>query len=102
MPRRFLTRDTIDDLIAEGRTSYELGPDDVVTHHARDHARSKEFRLVPPGESPGTSPAAPTKVAAAVPKESGVTRQQVRDAVVAALGRVPAGLDEIIDKAMRD
>lgn len=110
MARRFLTRDTIDDLIAEGRTSLDLGPDDVVTHHARDHARSKGFRLVPAGEAaqptsatpPMPSTAAPTKAAAAAATGSDVTREQVRAAVVAALGRVPDGLDDIIDKAMRD
>lgn len=101
MAKSFLTRSTIEDMIAEGRTEYRLGPDDVVTHHARDHARSKGFQLVPADDAgaPSNGPSATQQTTPAT--SSPVSRQQLRAAVIAALGRVPDGLDEVIDRAMK-
>jgi hypothetical protein len=101
--RRILTVTTIDDLLARGETQLELGPADIVTDLAREHARDRGLRLVPAGAgSPSATalvpPAAPA--APAAPADPAPEREAVRRAVIAELGREPEGLDAAIARVL--
>lgn len=97
MARKFLTRETIDQLLGEGVKVHQLGAGDVVTDAARDHARARGLQLVPAGdEAPSAQPAA----TAGSGGDEGIARAKLRSAVISALGEVPDGLDAAIDKAL--
>lgn len=101
MPRRILTKETIDELLASGTTEVRLGKGDIVTDLAKEYALERGLRLVPGnGDAPAaTQPGgAPTPEPEAEPIPTGAA---VRKAVVAALGYEPEGLDSAISKALK-
>jgi hypothetical protein len=95
--RRILTVTTIDDLLARGETQLELGPADIVTDLAREHARDRGLRLLPAGAG---SPSATAPVPPAAPADPAPEREAVRRAVIAELGREPEGLDAAIARVL--
>ncbi|MDO5676750.1 MAG: hypothetical protein Q4G35_04480 [Propionibacteriaceae bacterium] len=102
MPRRILTKDTIDELLAAGTTELRLDKGDIVTALAKEYALERGLRLVPAGaDAPAAAPAAPAAPAAAPTGDAAVTGAAVRKAVVAALGYEPDGLDAAISKALK-
>lgn len=96
MARRILTAETIDDLLAQGQTEVPLGPTDIVTALAREHARDRGVRLVPVDEVP---PATRTPEAPA--SDPADDAALVRRAVIGVLGREPGGLDAVIARVIR-
>ncbi|MGA4668794.1 hypothetical protein ACPCG0_03190 [Propionibacteriaceae bacterium Y1923] len=98
MARQIITADAIHQAAAGGSTEIQLEADAIVTDAARELAESKSVRLVRPGGDADTgrgSGAAPAS------SEGPGDRQQVRQAVIAALGgEVPAGLDAAISRAI--
>lgn len=101
MPRRILTKDSINELIAQGATEVRLEKGDIVTALAKEHALEHGLRLVPAN---GDAPAAAQPGAAPAPepeKEPIPTAAAVRKAVVGALGYEPHGLDAAISKVLK-
>ena len=101
MPRRILTKDTIDELLATGVTEVRLEQGDIVTALAKEYALERGLRLVPGGTAApvATQPgAAPEPAPSVAPIPMGAA---VRKAVVAALGYEPEGLDAAIAKALK-
>ena len=101
MPRRILTKDTIDELLAAGTTELRLDKGDIVTALAKEYALERGLRLDPAGSD---APAATQPGAAPTPapeQEPIPTGAAVRKAVVAALGYEPDGLDAAISKALK-
>lgn len=91
MTRRVLTKVDIEQLLAAGTTEVVLAPGDIVTAVAREHAQQRGLRLVPaaPAASGTTASGATADVVA-----------EIRRAVIAAVGREPAGLDAAIARAL--
>lgn len=105
MPRRILTKDSIDELLAAGTTEVRLGKGDIVTDLAKEYALERGLRLVPGGaaDAPNAAPEATQPGGAPTPEpeaEPIPTGAAVRKAVVAALGYEPEGLDAAISKAL--
>lgn len=101
MPRRILTKDSIDELISQGATEVRLDKGDIVTALAKEYALEHGLRLVPAGSD---APAAAQPGAAPTPareKEPIPTAVAVRKAVIGALGYEPDGLDSAISKALK-
>lgn len=101
-PRRFITRHDIEDAAAAGRPVVVRGRD-VLT----DEAAQRAMDLGVPVEREGAQPARGAATAAghapatspSIPEDQ--LRSAVRAAVVAELGREPAGLDAAIDRVLR-
>lgn len=87
MSREVITRASVEDLLAAGRSEVVLGPGAIVTALAREYAQERGLRLL-------SSPAAD---AADSPPPN---REEIRRAVVAALGSEPAGLLAAIDRVL--
>ncbi len=120
MSRRILTTATVDELLASGQTALQLEANDIVTALAREYAQQRGLRLIPAGsgggggeghagggtsaDQPGTAAAAETAQGAAPAPDPGAAPVPdaviVRQAVIAALGSEPAGLDAIIARVM--
>lgn len=92
--RTFITKVDIDALLAEGRSEVLWPPEVTITDAAAEYARSRglAIRRVESGDE---APAAPPKVTSG-------ERAAVRAAVVASLGKVPAGLDDAIDRVIKE
>ncbi|WP_300083330.1 hypothetical protein [Propioniciclava sp.] len=98
MARRVLTAETIDDLLAQGQTEVPLGPTDIVTALAREHARDRGVRLVPADEvTPAASSPGPETPGSDATDDAAL----VRRAVIGVLGREPDGLDAVIARVIR-
>ncbi|MEZ5086231.1 MAG: hypothetical protein R2722_08270 [Tessaracoccus sp.] len=98
MANRVLSVATIDELIARGDTQVQLREGDIVTPLARDYAAEKGVTIVS-GHSDEQSAVSP--VARTVPEpETSVDPAAVRQAVVAAFGFEPEGLDAAIAQAL--
>ena len=89
MPRRFITKVDIDELLAAGQRTLEVASDTTLTDHAAEYARTRGVTI--------TRSEAPAKRAQASPHED---HAAVRSAVIAALGTVPAGLDDAIGRVL--
>lgn len=89
--RQFLTRADVEDAAAAGRT-LQVGVRDVVTDEAVTRARDLGVTLTR-SQSTGDG-----RAAASAPADTTALRRAVRAAVVAELGREPAGLDAALDK----
>lgn len=99
--RRFVTRHDVEDAAAQGR-SIDLGERDVLTAEAAQRARDLGVRV----GSPGTAPRSGSGSGSGSRSGSGSgsdpdLRRAVRAAVIAELGREPAGLDDVIDRVLR-
>ncbi|HPF79944.1 hypothetical protein [Nostocoides australiense] len=114
MPRRVLTKSSIDDFLAAGTTEVLLEPADIVTALAKEYAQQRGVRLVPAANAAGGMPRAQQPAAAPGPAEPPVTpaepaspadarvdAEQVRKAVIAAIGDEPDGLGAIISRVLR-
>jgi hypothetical protein len=105
-PRRFITRHDVEDAAAAGRPVVVRGRD-VLTDEAAQRAMDlgvsveREGAGRAPGGSAGSRAATAAPAAPAAPASSEQLRRAVRAAVVAELGREPAGLDEAIDRVLR-
>lgn len=117
MPRRILTKETIDQLLAEGESEFIVAPNDIVTDLAREYAQERGLRLGSSSESASrtqsaTRSEAVVDPAACVPVPS-PDHQQIQGAttdmaaihklVVSALGYEPDGidLDAFVKKAVK-
>jgi hypothetical protein len=87
--RRFVTRHDVEDAAAQGR-AIDLGERDVLTAEAAQRARDLGVRVGSPGTGPRPGSGSDPDL-----------RRAVRAAVVAELGREPAGLDEVVDRVLR-
>jgi hypothetical protein len=98
--RRFITRTDVEDAARAGQP-ISLGPRDVITDEAAQRARDLEVAVHrgDDGAQRAVSPAAPASSSSNGSKQDAL-RQAVRAAVVAELGRQPAGLDAAIDKVL--
>ncbi len=102
--RRFVTRHDVEDAAAAGR-SVVLGGRDLLTDEAAQRAMDLGVQVERPGGPGGrTSPSRPAAGAPAAGASAGASddqlRRAVRAAVVAELGREPAGLDAVIDRVL--
>lgn len=88
MPRRFITKVDIDELLATGQRTLQVGSDTTVTDHAAEYARSRGVTI--------------ERSATPAPDRGGDRgeRTAVRSGVIAALGTVPPGLDDAIDRVL--
>ena len=97
--RRFVTRHDVEDAAAAGKPVV-LGDRDLLTDEAAQRARDLGVRVErADAPSRGSAPA----VSADPTRPSGAEdalRKAVRAAVVAELGREPAGLDAAIDRVL--
>ncbi|GAA4903907.1 hypothetical protein GCM10025789_23650 [Tessaracoccus lubricantis] len=100
MPRRVLTKDTIDQLLASGTSEIRLTAGDIVTALAKEYALERGLRLVPAHDASPATSARPEPTVTQPPDADGVGIA-VREAVVAALGYEPDGLDSAISKALK-
>lgn len=104
--RRFVTRHDVEDAAAAGR-ALRLAARDVLTDEAAQRARDLGVAVQREGGRAGTAagsagasrPAAGATGGAAAPDGQDL-RRAVRAAVVAELGREPAGLEEAIDRVL--
>lgn len=94
MPRRVLTKVDIDQMLQTGTTEVHLGAGDIVTALAREYALDRGVRFVPYSSKAESSHPSPQPV-------TGPLATEIRSAVISALGEEPAGLDEIISRALR-
>ena len=94
MPRRVLTKVDIDQMLQTGTTEVRLGAGDIVTALAREYALDRGVRFVPYSSKAESSHPSPQPVTDPLATE-------IRSAVISALGEEPAGLDEIISRALR-
>ncbi len=94
MPRRVLTKVDIDQMLQTGTTEVHLGAGDIITALAREYALDRGVRLVPHSSQAESVP--PSAQPAQAPLAT-----EIRSAVISALGEEPAGLDEIISRALR-
>lgn len=107
MPRRVLTKSSIDELLAGGTTELHLEADDIVTALAKEYAQQRGLRLIPAVNAAAGKASAPGAVSpgAAPPPEPGrepiPDAAAVRKAVIAAVGYEPDGLDAIIARIMK-
>ncbi len=92
MSRRVITKVTIDEAPASGSKQCVVGERDIVTALAKEYAMERGVRLV----SSGAAPEVPASTGA-----SAGDAEQVRAAVIAALGHEPAGLGAAIDKVLK-
>lgn len=106
--RRFVTRHDVEDAAAAGR-SVVLGGRDLLTDEAAQRAMDLGVRVERTGDrsAPGAaagSSAASSRPASAASAASAASddqlRRAVRAAVVAELGREPAGLGAAIDRVL--
>lgn len=88
MARQIVTQDQIVRLLAEGATELRLEAGAIVTDVAAEMAQDRGLRLVRDRE-PGPVLGEP------------VGRDEVRRAVIAALGSEPEQLDAVLDRVMR-
>lgn len=88
MARRFITKVDIDQLLAAGQRTLEVGSDTTLTDHAAEYARTRGVAI-----TKSESPAPATE-----PRHE--DHSAVRSAVIAALGTVPPGLDSAIERAL--
>ena len=105
MPRRFITKQDIDEYADAGTTVVELDDRVTVTDLAREHARDRGVRLVAgQGAADGSRAAAPAspgpEPAAEAPRDRSGLHGEVRSAVIAAVGTVPDGLDAAIARVL--
>lgn len=104
--RRFVTRHDVEDAAAAGR-ALQLAARDVLTDEAAQRARDLGVTVQREGGRSGTAagaagasrPAAGAAGGGATPNGEEL-RRAVRAAVVAELGREPAGLDDAIDRVL--
>lgn len=101
--RRFITRADVEDAARAGRP-VQLGPRDVITDEAAQCARDRGVRVerTRAEQTATTRPPADRGPArsGAIRADDGALRAAVRAAVVAELGREPAGLDAALDKVL--
>lgn len=99
--RRFITRTEVEDAARSGQ-SIRLGDRDVITDEAAQRARDLNVAVDRAGGTPPrpATGSAPTPAADTAPAAAGALRAAVRSAVVAELGREPAGLDAALDKVL--
>jgi hypothetical protein len=101
MGRRFVTRSQIDVIADRGETVLEVDDRTTVTDLAREHAMQRGVAVVRVPAGGGHAPApAPAAVDSGGAADTADTRAQVRSAVLAALGEVPAGLDAALDRVL--
>lgn len=92
--RRFITRHDVEDAAAAGRPVVVRGRD-VLTDEAAQRAR--DLGVTIEKDSGSRAPESSTRAPSASPDD---LRRAVRAAVVAELGREPAGLDGAIDRVL--
>lgn len=99
--RRFVTRHDVEDAAAAGR-SVVLGARDLLTDEAAQRALELGVRVDRTGAASGRGTTAAASEAPtnrpSIPEDE--LRRAVRAAVVAELGREPAGLDAAIDRVL--
>lgn len=101
--RRFITRADVEDAARAGRP-VQLGPRDVITDEAAECARNRGVRVERAGTGQAATKRPPARREQA--RDAGIRtgdnalRAAVRAAVVAELGREPAGLDAALDKVL--
>lgn len=88
MPRRFITKVDIDQLLAAGQRTLEVGSDTTLTDLAAEYARTRGVAI--------TRSESPTPTTEGRHED----HSAVRSAVIAALGTVPTGLDNAIDRVL--
>lgn len=88
MARRFITKVDIDQMLAAGQRTLEVGSDTTLTDLAAEYARTRGLTI-----ERSDTPA---------PERGGDREERlvVRSAVIAALGTVPPGLDDTIDRIL--
>lgn len=98
-PRRFITRHDIEDAAAAGRPVVVRNRD-VLTDEAAQRAMDLGVSVEREGAQPArrTAAAPPAPATRSIPEDQ--LRSAVRAAVVAELGREPAGLDAAIDRVL--
>ncbi|MDF1490084.1 hypothetical protein [Tessaracoccus caeni] len=96
MSRRVITKVTIDEALASGSKQCVVGERDIVTALAKEYAMERGVRLVSSGAAPEVRAGTGTGTGA-----SAGDAEQVRAAVIAALGHEPAGLGAAIDKVLK-
>lgn len=90
--RPVVTEATIRDAIAAGITELPLQPGAIVTSLAREFAQRNNVRLIPSTEQ---------RLPEAPPSQAPMSdRAALRAAVIKALGKLPEGLDEALDKVL--
>lgn len=92
---RVISVSTIDELLASGQTQLRVFADNIITPLAQEYAAEKGVALVE-GQGDKATRASRPPEAPAPP----IGPSRVRDAVIAALGYEPEGLDEAIARAM--
>lgn len=92
--RRFITKVDIDALLAQGQTELLWPPEVTITDAAAEYARARGMTI----RRVDDADASPAEA----PKATSGERAAVRAAVIASLGKVPAGLDDAIDRVIRD
>lgn len=88
MPRRFITKTDIDDLVAQGQRMLEIDGDTTLTDLAAEHARTRGVTI--------------NRSESVTRPEVGGRgdRMAIRSAVITALGTVPPNLDDAIDRVL--
>lgn len=99
MARQIVTQDQIVRLLAEGATELRLEAGAIVTDVAAEMAQDRGLRLVRDGDPGPTPRSCEPEPAGEASKPVG--RDEVRRAVIAALGREPEQLDAVLDRVMR-
>lgn len=98
MSRRFVTKSQIDAIADRGESVLEVDDRTTVTDVAREHAMRRGVTIVrSAGATASTAPAGERRAGAADPE---ATRSAVRSGVLAALGEMPPGLDDAIDRVL--
>jgi hypothetical protein len=98
MPRRFITKQDIDEFADQGRTQLEVDDQVTVTDLAHEHARARGVRIVAVDAAP-SGPSSGRAEERAEPSGAAL-RSRVRAAVIAQLGKTPEDLDTVLDRVL--
>lgn len=104
MPRRFITKQDIDEAADAGLSAIDVGGCVTITDVAREHARVRGVDFVEGGaDTPAGAAAAatppPAAPQAAAPQAADL-HADIRAAVISRVGMVPDGLDAVINKVL--
>lgn len=100
MARQIITQDQITQLLAEGADELRVDADAIVTDVAAELARDRGLRIIRGTDPLAAAPTAEGPSAAGEPVAQ-PRRDDVRRAVVAALGTEPEQLDAVLDRVLR-